>query len=74
MMEAMRMSTLWLCPLVILAMLSSWRGRPADRASSQPEHAQLAGPVDPDPRVGAIFYDGGTLHGCTGWCIRRAET
>jgi hypothetical protein len=28
-------------------------------------HQAIAGPVDPDPRVGAIFFGGSDLHGCT---------
>ena len=30
-----------------------------------PERAFVAGPVDPDPRVGAVFFGGGTRHSCT---------
>ncbi len=33
---------------------------------SQPEVGQVAGPVNPDPRVGAFFFDGLGLHSCTG--------
>src|SRR5271166_5210013 len=78
----MRTGVGWLFPLVSLVMLLTWCGRPADHASSarasgpqtsgsvqrlsQPGPGQVAGPVDPDPRVGAIFFDGGTLHSCTG--------
>jgi hypothetical protein len=78
----MRPSKVWLCPLVSLATLLTSCVRPADHASvasvpqqrpggsvqglSQPQHGSVAGPVDPDPRVGAIFFDGGTLHACTG--------
>lgn len=29
-------------------------------------HRVMAGPVDPDPPVGAIFFGGGDFHGCTG--------
>jgi hypothetical protein len=32
----------------------------------QPQQKAVAGPVDPDKRVGAIFIDGGPLHVCTG--------
>ena len=78
----MRIAMVWLCPLVSLATLLTSCGRPADHAASvrtsgpqtsasvqrlsQPEPGQVAGPVDPDPRVGAIFFDSGTLHSCTG--------
>lgn len=87
-METMRIPTVWLCPLLSLAMLQSSCGRPADHASitsvpgqrtnvpmqqlSQPQHGVAAGPVDPDPRVGAIFPDGGTLHVCTGSVVHSA--
>ena len=30
-----------------------------------PGRVGVAGPVDPDPRVGAVFFDGGTRHSCT---------
>ena len=82
MMAAMRIAMVLLCPLVGLATLLTSCGRPADHAASvrtsgpqtsasvqrlsQPEPGQVAGPVDPDPRVGAIFFDSGTLHSCTG--------
>lgn len=33
---------------------------------SQPEQKAVAGPVEPDRRIGAIFIDGGPLHVCTG--------
>lgn len=29
-----------------------------------------AGPVTPDPRVGAVFVDGADLHSCTGSVLR----
>lgn len=32
----------------------------------------VAGPVDPDPRVGAIFLGGGDLHTCTGSILQSA--
>ncbi len=84
----MRIGMVWLCPLVSLATLLTSCGRPADHASSarapgpqtsgsaqqlsQPEHGVVAGPVDPDRRVGAIFFDGGTLHVCTGSVVHSA--
>jgi hypothetical protein len=84
----MRIPTVWLCPLVSLAMLQPSCGRPADHTSitsvpgqrtsvpvqqlSQPQHGQVAGPMGPDPRVGAIFLDGGTLHVCTGSVVHSA--
>ncbi|HYB81709.1 MAG TPA: trypsin-like peptidase domain-containing protein [Mycobacterium sp.] len=30
-----------------------------------PGRGGVAGPVDPDPRVGAVFFDGGNRHSCT---------
>jgi hypothetical protein len=30
-----------------------------------PARPDMAGPVDPDPRVGAVFFDGGNRHSCT---------
>jgi hypothetical protein len=30
-----------------------------------PAPGGVAAPVDPDPRVGAVFFDGGNLHSCT---------
>lgn len=78
----MRVGTMWLCPLVSLVTLLTSCGQPAHHAVvapapvprssapppqvSQPEPEQVAGPVDPDPRVGAIFVDGGAMHVCTG--------
>jgi hypothetical protein len=40
-------------------------GGPVQRLS-QPQQKAVAGPVDPDRRIGAIFIDGGPLHVCTG--------
>jgi hypothetical protein len=78
----MRMVRVLLCLVASLALLLMSCGRSADHSSnarasgpqisgsaqqlSRPERGQVAGPVDPDPRVGAIFFDGGTLHSCTG--------
>jgi hypothetical protein len=39
---------------------------------SQPQQKAVAGPVDPDRRVGAIFVDGGNLHVCTGSVVHSA--
>ncbi len=35
------------------------------RQLSDPGRVGVAGPVDPDPRVGAVFFDGGNRHSCT---------
>lgn len=37
----------------------------AERAVVDAAHHIIAGPVDPDPRVGAIFFGDSDLHGCT---------
>src|SRR5437588_1803837 len=39
---------------------------------SQPQQKSVAGPVDPDRRVGAIFINDGPLHVCTGSVIHSA--
>ncbi len=53
----MRIGTSLLCPLVSVAIL----------LTSCNVFGQWPAPrVDPDPRVGAIFLDGGTKHVCTG--------
>ncbi|ORW93254.1 trypsin [Mycobacterium sp. IEC1808] len=39
---------------------------------SQPQQKAVAGPVDPDRRVGAIFINDGPLHVCTGSVIHSA--
>ena len=78
----MRVPTVLLCPVVGLATLLTSCTRPADHASkrvvsipvstapvqrpSQPQQKAVAGAVDPDSRVGAIFINGGPLHVCTG--------
>ncbi|MGO9041679.1 MAG: trypsin-like serine peptidase [Mycobacterium sp.] len=78
----MRVPMVVLCPVVGLATLLTSCVRPADHASvpsvtsprtsgpvqqlSQPQHGAVAGPVDPDLRVGAIFLDDATYHVCTG--------
>jgi Trypsin-like peptidase domain len=78
----MRIPMLLLCPLVGLLTLMASCSRPPAHASpitappprnggsaqhlGQWEQGAVAGPVDPDRRVGAIFLDGGTQHVCTG--------
>ncbi|WP_322860071.1 trypsin-like peptidase domain-containing protein [Mycobacterium europaeum] len=50
-------------------------GAPAQRLSQpeqKPEQKAVAGPVDPDKRVGAIFIDGSLLHVCTGSVVHSA--
>ena len=39
-------------------------GVPAQQLGD-PGRGGVAGPVDPDPRVGAVFFDGGNRHACT---------
>jgi hypothetical protein len=39
---------------------------------SQPQQKAVAGPVDPDKRIGAIFIDNGPLHVCTGSVVHSA--
>jgi Trypsin-like peptidase domain len=84
----MRMPTVLICPVVVLATLLTSCSRPAGHASipsvsssrargpvqqlSRPRHGAVAGPVDPDRRVGAIFLGGGTLHVCTGSVVHSA--
>ncbi len=87
-MKTMRLSMALLCPLVGLVTLVTSCSRPAGHASipsvssrptgpsvqrlSQPEHGAVAGLVDPDRRIGAIFIDGGPLHVCTGSVVHSA--
>lgn len=68
--------------------LASCKRPPGDRASAppatpprvsgpvqhvgQPQQKAVAGPVDPDKRVGAIFIDNGPLHVCTGSVVHSA--
>src|SRR5689334_20993778 len=77
----MRLVTVFLCPLASVAVLvtscagparhGSTSGAPESRTGvsaqrlSQPALGPTAGAVDPDPRVGAVFRDGGALHVCT---------
>jgi hypothetical protein len=56
---------------VVLLLLAC--GRPVGPAPTTSMRGQLAsgespvaGPVDPDPRVGAVFLGGGIMHTCTG--------
>jgi Trypsin-like peptidase domain len=78
----MRIPMKLLCPVVGLLTLMASCSRPPAHASpttappartsgaaqhlGQWEQGAIAGPVDPDRRVGAIFLDGGTAHVCTG--------
>jgi hypothetical protein len=78
-----------LCPVIGLATLLTSCGRPAGQSSipsmsaprttasaqhlSQPQQKAVAGPMDPDGRVGAIFLDSGTLHVCTGSVVHSAS-
>ncbi len=82
MMGPMRKALTVLCSVVGLATLLTSCGRPATHALApgapsqpaskpverlgNPKPAAVAGPVDPDLRVGPIFLDGGTVHVCTG--------
>jgi hypothetical protein len=68
--------------LLSLAMVLLACGRPADPAPTTRTRQQLAsqraqevhaGPVNPDPRVGAIFFGGGDLHGCTGAVLHSSR-
>ena len=78
----MRIPMLVLCPVVGLLTLMSSCSRPPihahptavpqPRGGGEVQHlgqwdpGDVAGPVDPDRRVGAIYLDGGTQHVCTG--------
>ncbi|OBJ36791.1 trypsin [Mycobacterium colombiense] len=82
MMKAMRIRILMLCLVVGVATSLTACRPPVQHASgapvsaprvggpvqrlSQPEQKAVAGPVEPDRRIGAIFIDGGPLHVCTG--------
>src|ERR1700758_698142 len=88
MMNPMRAPMVMLCTAVVFAAPLTSCSRPGDlvlgptvsapRASgpvqrlSQPQQKAVAGPVDPDKRVGAIFTDGGHLHVCTGSVVHSA--
>ena len=85
----MRLPTVLLCLVVGLATLTTSCGRPGDHAArptlsipvstapvqrlSQPQQKAVAGPVDPDKRVGAIFLNGASLHVCTGSVVHSAS-
>ena len=45
---------------------------PVVQRLSQPQQKAVAGPVDPDRRVGAIFINDGPLHVCTGVVVHSA--
>ncbi|BBZ44884.1 trypsin-like serine peptidase [Mycobacterium parmense] len=84
----MRVLMVLLCPVVGLAALLTSCARPAGHAAapgasssrppasvqhlSQPQRAVVAGPVDPDLRVGPIFLNGATQHVCTGSVLHSA--
>lgn len=84
----MRIPTLLLCPLVGVAALLTSCSRPADHAAGpgvsapratgpvqrpgRPQQQAVAGPVDPDRRVGAVFINNGPLHICTGSVVHSA--
>ena len=84
----MRVLMVLLCPVVGLATLLTSCARPTGHASapgtssarppasvqhlSQPQRAVVAGPVDPDLRVGPIFLNGATQHVCTGSVLHSA--
>lgn len=84
----MRNAPAVLCLLVSLVMLITSCGRSAHRASispvpvprarvpaqhlSEPELGPAAGPVSPDPRIGAIFPDGENMHVCTASVLHSA--
>src|ERR1700678_4066150 len=59
----MRISTGLLCPLIGLATLLTSCARPG----------AVAGPMDPDLRVGPIFLNGGPMHVCTGSVVHSAR-
>jgi hypothetical protein len=84
----MRLPMVLLCPLVGVAASLTSCTPPADHAArrtvsapvatgpvqrlSQPQQKAVAGPVDPDRRVGAVFIDKGPLHVCTGSVVHSA--
>jgi hypothetical protein len=85
----MRISTVLVCPLIGLATLLTSCARPGDHASnpsvsttrisypvqrlSDPRHGAVAGPMDPDLRVGPIFLNGSPMHVCTGSVVHSAR-
>jgi hypothetical protein len=69
-------------PIVILASVLAACGHRPPPASVTSEHRPplvgsanqiVAAPVDPDPRVGAVFLGGGDLHACTGSVVHSAS-
>ncbi|MCV7381515.1 trypsin [Mycobacterium alsense] len=84
----MRIPMLLLCSGVGLATLLTSCTRPAEPSArpevttpvatkpvqrlSQPQQTAVAGPVEPDRRVGAIFVNEGPLHVCTGSVVHSA--
>ena len=46
---------------------------PVVQRLSQPQQKAVAGPVDPDKRVGAIFLNGAALHVCTGSVVHSTS-
>jgi hypothetical protein len=84
----MRIPMMLLCLVVGVATLLTSCKRPPEHAAgpavsapratgpvqrlSQPQQKAVAGPVDPDRRVGAIFIDNGPLHVCTGSVVHSA--
>jgi hypothetical protein len=89
MMKAMRIRILMLCWVVGVATWLTSCHRPVEHVSgapvsaprvggpvqrlSQPEQKAVAGPVEPDRRIGAIFIDGGPLHVCTGSVVHSTS-
>src|ERR1700738_2620252 len=47
-------------------------GSKPKQAAESAANAVNAAPVDPDPRVGAVFLGGGDLHACTGSVLHSA--
>ena len=88
MMTTMRVPMALLSPVVGLATLLTSCARPVEHASipsvssprtsasaqhlSQPQRGAVAGPMDPDSRVGPIFLNGMAQHVCTGSVVHSA--
>ena len=84
----MRIPAVLLCPVVGLVTLTSCGrpaghaaslsvpalppSAPVQHASQPHDGAAVAGSVDPDMRVGAIYLNGGTHHVCTGSVVHSA--
>lgn len=62
--------------MLVAACGSKPHSAPVISAPEQPVvdavHQAIAGPVDPDPRVGAVFFGGSDLHGCTAAVLHSA--